>query len=163
MKWETIAKSATSAAGGICSVAFGDLAAPVFMMVACNVIDYATGLIAAPQRGQGISSYKGLRGIAKKVCLWLLVAVGGILDQLLQYASGMAGFQPPGTFLVAAVVAVWIVCNEIISILENLADIGVPMPGFLMPLVRRLKEGVEAAAEEAAGQETEEGNEEAKE
>ena len=35
--------------------------------------------------------------------------------------------------------AVWLVLNEIISILENLNDIGVPMPPFLMPLVNRLK------------------------
>ena len=45
-------------------------------MVSCNVIDYITGLMASDRRGKEITSYKGLRGIRKKVCMWLLVVVG---------------------------------------------------------------------------------------
>ena len=77
--------------------------------------------------------------------MWLLVAVGGIIDQLLAYASDAIGYQLPFTFLVACVVAIWIICNELISILENMIDIGINIPPFLMPIVDRLKTTIEKA------------------
>ena len=46
----------------------------------------------------------------------------------------------------ATVVAVWLVANEIISILENMLDIGVTMPPFLMPIVKYIKKQVENKA-----------------
>lgn len=122
---------------------FGILAIPILLMVAANVIDYITGLIAAPKRAEGLNSYKGMRGIHKKVCMWLLVVVGAIIDQLILYASGVLGITMPFTFLVACIVAIWIVCNEILSILENIKDIGVPMPDFLQPLVNNIKSQAE--------------------
>lgn len=118
---------------------FGVLAVPILLMVGTNVIDYATGLIAAPKRSEDINSYKSMRGIWKKVCMWLLVAVGAIIDELILYASGTVGVTLPGSFLVACVVACWIICNEILSILENLKDIGIAMPPFLEPLVKNIK------------------------
>ena len=46
-------------------------------------------------------------------------------------------------YIVATVVAVWLICNEIISILENLIDIGIDIPPFLMPLAKMIKGQVE--------------------
>ena len=54
------------------SSVLGVLAVPVFLMVACNVLDYATGLMASTYRSQDINSYKSIRGIMKKVCMWLI-------------------------------------------------------------------------------------------
>lgn len=124
----------------------GVLAVPVILMVACNIIDYATGLMASPYRDEDINSYKSIRGIMKKVCMWLLVVVGAIIDQLLLYASDTVGIAMPFTFLVACIVAIWIICNEIISILENIKDMGVTLPGFLEPLVKNIKSQVEDKA-----------------
>lgn len=124
----------------------GVLAVPVILMVACNIIDYATGLMASPYRDEDINSYKSIRGIMKKVCMWLLVVVGAIIDQLLIYASDTVGITMPFTFLVACIVSIWIICNEIISILENIKDMGVALPGFLEPLVKNIKSQVEDKA-----------------
>ncbi len=123
---------------------FGALTIPVLLMVACNIIDYATGIAASKYRDQDINSYTSIRGIIKKVCMWLLVVVGAIIDQLILYASETAGLTLPFTFLVACVVAIWIICNELISILENIQDIGVQLPGFLVPLVKNIKTQTEA-------------------
>ena len=79
----------------------------------------------------------------KKVCMWLLVVVGAVIDELLLYASQTAGIILPFTFLVACIVAIWIICNEIISILENIKDMGVAIPGFLVPIVEHVKTQVE--------------------
>lgn len=142
----TAVKTIMTGIFSVLSSLFGVLTIPILLMVACNIIDYVTGLFAAKYRNENVNSYKGLRGITKKVCMWLLVVVGFIIDQLLAYAADVVGIANPFSYLIACIVALWIICNEIISILENIADIGVQMPGFLMPLVKNIKSQVEAAA-----------------
>lgn len=129
---------------GVLASWLGELAVPMLVLVVCNLIDYVTGILAASKRGQKISSYRGIQGIAKKVCMWLLVAVGSILDWLLVYAGDKLGMQIHLPMLIASLVAVWLICNELISILENIGDIGVPLPGFLGRLVSMLKSKVDA-------------------
>lgn len=124
----------------------GILAIPVLVLVVCNIIDYATGLTASKYRGQVIDSYKGFRGIAKKVCMWLLIGIGAMIDWLIIYAGTYIGITIPVTFIIACIVAIWLICNEIISILENMVDIGVELPPFLAPIVKNIKKQVEDKA-----------------
>ncbi|MDF2842459.1 MAG: toxin secretion/phage lysis holin [Herbinix sp.] len=124
----------------------GILAIPVYSLVILNVIDYATGLAASPYRGQKIDSYKSFRGILKKVCMWLLVVIGAMIDWLISYASNASGIHIPFKFLISCIVAIWLIASEIISILENMVDIGVSMPPFLLPLVKNIKKQVEDKA-----------------
>lgn len=145
-KYEKI-KAVIIALCGIISGRLGVLAIPMILLIVCNVIDYATGIFASHYRNQEIDSYKGIKGITKKICMWLLVGVGVVIDNLLTYTSGAVGITLPFTFLVACIVAVWIICNEIISIFENINDIGVTLPPFLMPIVRNLKSQVEDKAD----------------
>jgi toxin secretion/phage lysis holin len=156
-----VLKATVTAVGSLLSSLLGTLYVPVLLMVACNVIDYITGLFAAKYRADGkISSYKSLKGVTKKVCMWLLVVVGAVIDELIRYAADVIGKEMPVHFLVACVVAVWIVCNELISILENMVDIGVDIPAFLMPIVKHIKKTVEDEAaistEESTKDESEE-------
>lgn len=140
-----------TAIGSTLSSILGILYIPVLLMVICNILDYITGLLAARNRSDGtISSYKSIRGITKKVAMWLLVIVGAIVDSLLKYVSATLGFKLPFTFLVACIVAVWIVCNEIISILENLIDIGINIPAFLIPLTKNIKTYTESVTGSSA-------------
>ena len=127
----------------IISSMLGTLAIPVYVLVACNVLDYITGITAAGVQKQQISSYKGIIGIAKKVFMWLLIVVGVFVDVMLQYMFNSLNIPIALPFVVGCIVACWLVFNEIISILENLNDIGVPMPPFLMPIVKRLRTTVE--------------------
>jgi toxin secretion/phage lysis holin len=124
----------------------GILAIPVLILVLCNIIDYATGVAASPYRGQKVDSYKGVRGIKKKVSMWLLIFIGAMMDWLIVYAGQTIGITTPVNFLIACIVAIWLIANEIISILENLVDIGAPIPPFLLPLVKNLKKQVEDKA-----------------
>lgn len=137
---------------GVLNSVFGILALPIVLLVACNIIDYATGILASRFRGQEISSYKGIRGITKKIGMWLLIIVGAIIDELIVYSVAQLGLACPFTFMIACVVAVWIICNELISILENLKDMEVPLPDFLMKLTKNIKSQIETKTE-AVGKE----------
>lgn len=79
--------------------------------------------------------------------MWLLVVVGAIIDQLLKYASATFGVVAPISFLIACIVTIWIICNELISILENMVDIGVNIPVFLMPLVKHIRSQIDEATD----------------
>lgn len=143
--------------GSALSSLLGILYIPVILMVLCNVIDYLTGIFASVSKGEKVSSAVGIKGIFKKVCMWLLVVVGAIVDQLIKYATDTVGLTFPFVFLVACIVAVWIICNELISILENISATGVKIPGFLMKIVRYIK----GKTEDSAGIQEEENDESA--
>ena len=129
---------------GVLNNIFGILAIPIVLLVVCNIIDYVTGILASKFRGQEISSYKGIKGIAKKIGMWLLIVVGAILDELIVYSVAQLGVVMPFTFIVSCVVAVWLICNELISILENLKDMEVPLPDFLVKLTKNIKSQIES-------------------
>ena len=125
----------------------GILAVPVFLLVVCNIMDYITGLSASEYRNDGgISSYKSIKGIAKKVFQYMLIVLGAMVDILVNYAMDCAAIEITIPFVVGTVVAVWLVVNEIISILENMIDIGVEMPPFLLPLVKYIRNQTESKA-----------------
>ncbi len=135
------------AAFGLLAGILGNLTVPVILMVICNIVDYITGILAAPARKKKVDSNVGFRGIAKKICMWLLVVVGVIVDALLEYAGGTVGISLPTNLMIGCIVCIWIVCNELLSILENISDMGVPIPGFLKKIVAYLKKQTEAKGE----------------
>ena len=136
---------------------FGVLAIPLFLMLGCNIVDYFTGLMASQYREEKISSYKSIKGIYKKVCMWLLVLVGSWFDMLIEYSIQSAGLDLQLPYIFATLVAVWLVVNEMISILENMLDAKVKIPPFLMPLAQKIKSTTELKAQKEVGT-NEEGN-----
>ena len=125
----------------------GNLAVPVYVLLACNIIDYITALIAAPKRGEQIDSLKGFNGLKKKVLMYLLIAVGWLIDTLVNYAAQQVrpDFRQP--YIVAVVVALWLAFNEMLSIVENVADADGPVPPFLKKLIKNLKKKTEDVTE----------------
>lgn len=125
---------------------FGTLTTPIIIMVSCNAIDYITGIMAAPKRGKEISSKVGWQGIKKKIGMWLLVVVGVLLDVIIEYATENAGVKLPGKLIIGCFVCIWIICNEMLSILENLKDM-IPLPAFLTKIIKYIKSQTEQNAD----------------
>lgn len=121
----------------------GVLAIPLALLLGLNISDYITGIMAAPYRDvtdeRPIKSYKSIRGIQKKVCMYLLVMVGWIVDTMLNTTLQQAGFSFVWPSIFAIVITCWLIFNEIISLLENLDDIGVPIPSWLMPIMKLMR------------------------
>lgn len=110
------------AVGGAIAAAFGGWSNDLTVLVAFMVIDYITGVLAAclcrsgKTEGGGLSSSVGWSGLAKKVGTLLLVLVAHGLD----VAMGVSYVRT------AAVIA--FIVNEALSILENAALLGIPLP-----------------------------------
>ena len=124
----------------------GILALPVLLLIAGNITDYITGIMASQYRNEQVSSYKGIRGIYKKVGMLIMIFIGWMMDMLINYTVQYIGIPVSLPFIVATVVAVWLICNEMISILENLIDMDVNIPPFLMPLAKMIKGQIEDKA-----------------
>ena len=125
----------------------GTLALPVYILVFLNISDYFTGIAAAYYKGEKVCSKTGFRGIAKKICMWLLIAIGVIVDKMLVYTAAVANIKLSLSFAVGCFVAIWLICNEVISLIENIGEIGVKVPEFLTEIITKLREKIKENAE----------------
>lgn len=124
------------------SIYFKKLLIPLAIMLIAMAIDYITGLIKAYMTKE-LSSKKGMLGIFKKFAYILVVVVGIIADYLCKLFIAEFDINFTFTIPIALLLAIWLTINELISILENLNAINVPMPKFLQTLISKLKNTVE--------------------
>ena len=86
-----------------------------------------------------LSSRVGIFGIVKKLCYGVAVVVAMGIDYIISLGISSVNVTVPNNMTVALIVTIWLILNEMISILENLTIIGVPLPKFLKKLVTKLK------------------------
>lgn len=127
--------------GGLAAY-FKVMAIPITVLITVMLIDYISGMTKAWITSE-LSSKIGLRGIIKKLCYLLVVCVAAVVDWLITSGLKNIGVQIVATYYIGVIVTVWLIINELISILENLGAIGVPLPAFLTKLVKRLKSEVD--------------------
>jgi len=118
---------AIAALGGYIGYFLGGLDGFLYALIAFIVIDYLTGIMVAVLEKK-LSSEVGFRGIFKKVLIFSLVAVAHIID---------AELIRTGSAIRTAVIFFYL-SNEGISILENTAKIGLPIPSKLKTVLEQL-------------------------
>jgi toxin secretion/phage lysis holin len=106
---------------------FGELDGFFYALLAFVVIDYLTGVMCAIA-DRNLSSDVGFRGICRKVLIFIMVGAGHILD---------AQVIGSGDALRTAVIFFYI-SNEGVSLLENAARIGLPVPEKLKAVLAQL-------------------------
>lgn len=121
---------------------FGQLLIPLIVLVTVLIMDYITGMGKAYVLGE-LSSKKGFEGILKKLGYLLLVAVGCVADWLIHSGLGQLGISFDFGGIVSGLISVWLIINELLSIVENLKALGVPEIAFLSKLMSRLKDSVD--------------------
>ena len=130
------------AALGVIAAYFNALMIPIVVLVFVMVTDYISGMASAKKSGE-LSSRLGIMGIAKKVGYLALVAVGMVVDYLISSALVHVGIEIQINYCFAMIIVIWLIINELISILENLGEMGVPLPSFLTSMIKTLKSKVE--------------------
>ena len=118
---------ALTAFGGWLGWVLGGWDGFLYALITFVVIDYLTGVMLAILEKR-LSSEVGARGIFKKVLIFALVAVGHIIDTQ-AITNGSA---------VRTAVIFFYLSNEGISILENAAKIGLPIPEKLKLVLDQL-------------------------
>jgi toxin secretion/phage lysis holin len=119
---------ALSAIGGFLGYFLGGMDGFLYALIAFVVIDYITGLMVAAIQKK-VSSEVGFKGICKKMLIFILVGVANIVDKQI-IGNGSA---------IRTAVIFFYLSNEGISILENTALIGLPVPQKLRDVLEQLK------------------------
>ena len=140
---ETTMKTILSAALAALAAYFRLLVVPLAVLVVMMICDYASGMTAAWVTKR-LSSRLGIIGIVKKVCYLLVVAVGIVVDYIIQAVGAPLGLDLSGYSIFGLLVIVWLILNELISILENLRELEIPLPNFLLKIIDKLKSQTEA-------------------
>lgn len=109
-------------------------------LLAFMVIDYVTGILCAIA-DKKLSSAVGFRGICKKVLIILLVGVAHIVDERVIGS---------GSTLRGAVICFYL-SNEGLSLLENAAHLGLPIPEKLKAILAQLHDRTTDGEEEGVG------------
>lgn len=128
---------AAAAGAAVAGFLWGEFDGLMYALIVFMVMDYISGVLAAIVNKE-LSSYVGFRGIAKKVAILMLVGVGHIID--VHVLGGQAVCR-------SAVLGFYI-ANEGISILENAAELGIPLPKKLVSVLKQLKESADKEDEE---------------
>ena len=155
---ENLFKTSVAAAVAAIAAYFKIVGMPILVLLCFMIADYITGMTAAYMKGE-LSSKTGFRGVIKKLCYMFAVVAGIGIDYICDSALTRVGI-PSDVCFFGLLVTVWLILNEIISILENLDRIGVPVPGFLRKVTRKLKQSVEKNGDDSAGDDGENSNKE---
>ena len=123
--------------GGAISGLVGGMDGLMTVLLACMVIDYLTGVMHAILERQ-LSSAVGFKGICKKVLIFVMVGAAHLLDIHILGATGA---------LRSAVICFYL-SNEGVSMLENAARIGLPIPEALRDVLSQLHQKEETVRED---------------
>lgn len=120
-------KAIFTAIGGYLGYLLGGNDSFLYALLAFVIIDYVTGIMLAVLQKK-LSSSIGFKGIFKKVLIFTMVAIGHTFD---------AYIIQNGSAIRTAIIFFYL-SNEGISILENTAKIGLPIPEKLKSVLYQL-------------------------
>ena len=134
--WNTI-QLVFAAVGGWLGYLLGGCDGLLYALIAFVAIDYITGVMCAIS-DKTLSSEVGFRGICRKVLIFLLVGIGHIVDAQVIGSGGV---------LRTAVIFFYL-SNEGVSLIENAAHLGLPVPDKLKAVLEQLHDRAEKGGDE---------------
>lgn len=97
-----------------------------------NVVDYATGYVKAKFYLKNESSAVGAKGIFKKVWYWVVICIAFFVSIAFQDIGDMIGINLGFVIMFGYFTLATYLINEIRSVLENVSQMGVNVPSFLI-------------------------------
>ena len=134
--WNTM-QMVFAAVGGWLGYFLGGCDGLLIALVVFAAVDYITGVMCAIA-DQKLSSEVGFRGICRKVLIFFLVGIANILD---------VEVIGTGSVLRTAIIFFYL-SNEGVSLLENAAHLGLPIPKKLKDVLAQLHERAEEGGED---------------
>ena len=134
--WNTI-QLVFAAVGGWLGYFLGGCDGLLYALIAFVAIDYITGVMCAIS-DKTLSSEVGFKGICRKVLIFLLVGIGHIVDAQVIGSGGV---------LRTAVIFFYL-SNEGVSLIENAAHLGLPVPDKLKAVLEQQHDRAEKNGDE---------------
>lgn len=137
---DTMYKVLAAAVGAVISF-FTGLPAIMWVLVGVMTLDFATGLMTGAMGvsnktdGGRLSSRAAFEGLMRKVMVLLVVLLAVLLDLAVQTGAGVSFSAVTGAS------CLWFIASEGVSVLENAAEMGLPIPDVLMRALEIMKQG----------------------
>ena len=112
--------------GGLGGFLFGNWDLPLKILLTSMMLDYVSGMLKAFCLGE-VSSKAGYKGLIKKVGILFTIVVANLTDVIL----GLTVFR--------SAICMFFCMNELVSVLENVTLLGVPIPKFLTDKLMQTK------------------------
>lgn len=128
-----------AAIGGAIASFFCGLPPIIWVLVAVMTLDYCTGIICgimgkSPKTEHGgLSSSEAFRGLMKKMLIVFVVLLAALLDRAVALGAGIEFAAVSGA------TCLWFIASEGMSVLENAAAMGVPIPKVLLQALELFK------------------------
>ena len=128
-----------AAIGGAIAGFFVGMPPIVWILVAVMSLDYLTGLlcgfmgVSPKTESGGLSSGAAFQGLMKKVLILCVVGLAALIDRAVMQGTGME------IAAVTGATCFWFVASEGLSVLENAAAMGVPIPKVLLRALEIMK------------------------
>ena len=131
-----VMKVALAAVGAWLGYFLGGSDGLLYALLVFVIVDYLTGVMCAIEDNK-LSSAVGFRGLCRKVLTFLLVGIAQVLD--------VHVLNQPGVLRTAVIF--WAIANNGLSILENAAHLGLPVPEQLKQVLEQLHNRQEKSGE----------------
>lgn len=117
------------------SAKMGILAPILLTLFGIVIADWITGCCASRYEKKPLSSKRGYEGIIKKLSYFVAVGVALILDWLIISVASYIGIEISVKAMFSILISVWLILNEMLSILENLNRMEIKLPSFLQKAI----------------------------
>ena len=124
-----VLKYLVSVVGTVFTWLFGAWDLALTILIVFMVLDYCTGVLKGYVNKE-LSSDVGLKGLARKAVILIVLIVAVCLDRLLN----------TGNWVFRTLVAYFYIANEGLSLIENCAALGAPVPSQITDALAQLKE-----------------------
>lgn len=112
---------------------FGSWDLALQVLIVFMILDYVTGVLYAFISNQ-LNSEVGFKGLVKKLMILVVLIIGVMLDRILE----------TGNWVFRTLVCYFYIANEGISLLENVGNIGIPIPNKIRNALEQLNKDEES-------------------
>ena len=126
---DTFFSTLTAIGAGVASTLLGGWDKSLEILLIFIIMDYVTG-VAAAFKTKTLRSSVGFEGLMKKGAIFLIVILAAQLDRITGNAAGV--FRTATAF--------FFIANEGLSIVENVGEMGVKLPGFITGALTKLRD-----------------------
>ena len=136
--WRKIIET-TAAVGGAIASFFCGLPPIIWILLAVMSLDYITGILCAlmgksPKTEHGgLSSSQAFKGLLRKSLILFVVLLAALIDHAVAISAEIEFAA------VAGATCLWFIASEGMSVLENAAEMGVPIPKLMMQALELFK------------------------
>ena len=122
---------------------YNNISLPIILLIISNILDVLTGIFKSLYIKNKFTWSKLFWGFIRKLCMYFLIFIGMSIDIIIIYTVENLQLSISESHIFGGLIGVWLVLDEQLSILRNLVILEIPMPNFLISIIKKLKSTID--------------------